>query len=92
MFSRAPILGKELPRPELKRNFTAVAVRRPNQMGVPWELLILNSSTMQGERGRNVFQLRGEPTVCSPSSVIELAMALRHYLVRQRSILGISAI
>src|SRR6516164_9274456 len=43
-------------------------------MGVPRELPILNSSTMQGERGRNVFQLRSEPTVCSPSSVIELAI------------------
>lgn len=43
-------------------------------MGVPWELPILNSSTMQGERRRNLVQLRGEPTVCSPSSVIELAI------------------
>ena len=43
-------------------------------MGVPRELPILNSSTMQGERGRNVFQLRGEPTICPPSSVIELAI------------------
>ena len=32
-------------------------------MGVSWELPILNSSTMQGERGRNVFQLRREPAI-----------------------------
>jgi len=32
-------------------------------LGVPRELPIRDSRTMQGERGRNVFQLRREPAI-----------------------------
>ena len=32
-------------------------------MGNPWELPVLNSSAMQGERVRNECELRGEPSI-----------------------------
>jgi len=36
-----------------------------------WELPILDTSTMPGERVRNVFQLRGEPAIRAPAPITE---------------------
>lgn len=42
------------------------------QVGVPWELPIRNSSAMQGDRVRNGFLLRAEPTLRCASPITRL--------------------